>query len=110
MMDYVNTHDFALLICKPEKSDPGGVGQFLIGEKAGLTMAYCEAALTGNFTVVVEKEQTHVALFGVAVNVDVITQRIVDCGQSCAVGQFAAEQAIDAFSAIFEIGPHPADQ
>ena len=57
-----------------------------------------------------EEEQAHGALFGMAVDVDFVAQRIAHARRAAVEGQFAAQQAVDALAFHFEIDAQPGDQ
>jgi len=57
-----------------------------------------------------EEEQPHIALGGVAVNMDVVTQRVTGHRQAAVPGQVATQQAVDALALVEGIDPQPADQ
>ena len=56
--------------------DAARVGELLVGEEAGLAAAHGEAERAVDAAVVVEEEEADVALLGVAVDVDVVDERV----------------------------------
>ncbi len=60
--------------------------------------------------VVVEEEQAHVALVGVAVDVDFVFQGVARLGQLALEGQLAAEQAIGPLALVQGVDPEPGDE
>ena len=86
-----------------------GVGQLGVAEEAGLSSPYREADVTGDSAVVVKEHQPRVALGCVPVQVNVVGEGVSRPGQTPVIGQLTAEQAIDAFSSVGEVHPHPGD-
>ena len=78
----------------------GRARELLVGEEAGLSAAHGEAGLAAHPAVVVKEEQPHLALVGVAVDVDVVDERVARPAEAAVVGQLAAEQAVDALAAV----------
>ncbi len=98
---------FAFFGC-PE--DSHGVVEFFVGEKSGLAVADGEAELAVDVAVGVEEEHAGGAHLGVVVDVDVVFHGVADFGQAVEVGEFAAEEAVDAFASVFEVCAHPGDE
>jgi hypothetical protein len=95
--------------------DAGRVGELLGGEEAGLALTHAErrtlvALRVAQHAVVVEEEEAHVALVGVAVDVDLVDQRLAGLGERAVVRELAAEQAVGALAAVEEVDAEVADQ
>ena len=58
-----------------------------------------------------EEEQADVAVLGMAVDVDVVAERVAGCGQAAVLErQLASEKPVDAFAPVEEVDPQPGDQ
>jgi hypothetical protein len=86
------------------------LGQLLVGEEAGLTAAHREAELLVHRAVVVEEEEADRALVGVAVDLDLVLQRLAYGRQIAVIGQLAAEQAVDPFAAVERVDAEIGDE
>ena len=88
----------------------GRVGEFFIGEEASLAVAHRQTRLAAHLAVVMKEEQPHITLRCMAVNMDVVTQRVAGHRQATVPSQVATQQAVDALALVEGIDPQPADQ
>ena len=78
-----------LILGAPE--DSARRRQLLVGEEPGLPVAHRHPLDAVDGAVVVEEEQAHVALAGVAIDVDVVPQGVADLRQATKIGHFTAQ-------------------
>ena len=105
--------DDGLVFGLPE--DAGGVGQLLFREEARLATAHAQGGAgvalgVSEDAVVVEEEEADVALVGVAIDVDLVAQRLTGLGERAVIGELATEEPIGALAAVVEVDTEVADQ
>jgi hypothetical protein len=87
-----------------------GVRQFVVGEEAGLSLAHGEEQSVADKTVVMKEEDAHRPMLGVAVEVNLVVQRVAYLRQPGAESHLAAEQPVDAFALVDEVGAEIGNQ
>ena len=87
-----------------------GVGQLGIGEEPGLPLSHGQANLAIDPAVVVEEHQPDIALDGVPVHVNIVSERIANLGQPAVVGELTAQQAVDSVVAVADVDAKRRDQ
>ena len=85
-------------LCIP--NDSLGIIEFFIGKESCLTTAYSQPWLTVYFTVVVEEEETNIALLGMTIDMNVVLQRFAGLREITMVSEFATEQSIDSIALV----------
>ncbi len=88
----------------------GRIRQLLAREEARLPVAHRDAHRAVDPAIIVEEEQPHVALPGMAVDRDLVIERVAGPGQVAMEGQLAAEQAIGALAPVERVDAEPRDQ
>ena len=90
--------------------DAVGIRQLVVGKEAGLPLAHGEEQTVAAEAVVVEEEDAHRAVLGIAVQVNLVVQRLAHLRQFGAKGHLAAQQAVNALALVDKVGAEIGDQ